>query len=336
MQTLADLADFLRAPRRVTLIGHRNPDGDAIGSTLGLSRALTPRGHEVSIVVPSELPAFLGFLDGVDDVLVFDVDADASTAAIRDAELIVLMDFNALDRIDKTGEVVAQQTGTPRVLIDHHLDPEPIADVMFSDVDASSTCELVYRALADMGHADWVTPPVAEALMTGILTDTGGFSYATTPTLFRVVAELFEVGVDNERLQDAVFNSMSEKQLRILGYCLHERLEVFPELGAALITLTKQDYEYYDIRRGDTEGIVNYMLRIGGIELAGFITEQPKITKVSLRSKGDVDVRAIARDNFKGGGHLNAAGGYSHAGLRHAVATFKRAIAARVGAAVPQ
>lgn len=331
MTTVPQLAEFLTAaPRRILLVGHRNPDGDAIGSTLAMRRFLEPLGHACAVAVPSPYPRFLEFLAGVEDVIVADASPEEAGRAVREAELIVLQDFNGLDRVDKLGEwIEARGDAVPRVLIDHHLDPQPIADVTVSDVTASSTCELVYRTIVDLGMRERVTPEIAEALMTGILTDTGGFSYATSARLFRVVGELFDVGVDNEHLQQALFNSMSEKQLRLLGHCLANRLEVLPAYRAALITLSKRDYEHFDIQRGDTEGIVNYMLRMGDVDLAAFITEQPKITKLSLRSKAEVDVRAIARDHFKGGGHRNAAGGASYQGLRATVAKFKRALAER-------
>ena len=329
MTSPTQLAEYLATPRRVVLVSHRNPDGDAIGSTLGLRRLLEPLGHRVTIAVPSEYPRFLRFLAGVEEVLVYDNEAERVAAVLAEAELIGLLDFNSVDRIDKLGEAVMKHPDTPRILVDHHLEPEALASLIYSDTGASSTCELVYRLAVDMGWRERVTPAVAEALMTGILTDTGGFSYATNPTLFRVVAELFEVGVDNERLQDAVFNAMSEKQLRLLGHCLANRLEVFPEWGAALITLSKRDYEQFDIQRGDTEGIVNFMLRMDGIALAAFITEQPTITKLSLRSKGDISVQEIAREHFRGGGHKNASGGMSHAGLRATVGKFKRVLRER-------
>jgi phosphoesterase RecJ-like protein len=331
MQSLSDLRSFLDTPRKIVLFGHRNPDGDAIGSTLGLKRYLTPLGHEVKIIVPSELPSFLNFLEGVEDVMVFDTHAEECKTSMTAADLFILMDFNSLERIDKAGEFVATLPDTPRVLIDHHLEPEEnIAQVIVSEPSASSTCELVYTTIKAMGDADKVTPYIAEPLMVGILTDTGGFSYATNAQLFRVVGELFEVGVDNEKLQTAIFNSMTEKQLRILGHCLANRMEIIPEHNAGLITLTKRDYEQFDIRRGDTEGIVNYLLRVQGVDLAAFITEQPNITKLSLRSRGDISVQKMAAEYFKGGGHKNASGGYSHSGLRSTVSRFREALEAGI------
>ncbi len=329
MQTLSDLRTFLESPHRIVLISHRNPDGDAIGSTTGMRRFLEEMGHTCSIIVPSDYPGFLSFLEGISDVLVYDNDAEAADAVLDKAELIMLLDFNSLERVDKLGEYIATLETTPRVLIDHHLFPENIADVIVSDSTASSTCELVYRTIVDMGWKARVTPHIVEPLMTGILTDTGGFKYAINPTLFEVVSELYDIGVDNEKLQDAIFNSYTEKQLRLLGHCLANRMELLPEYRAGLITLSKRDYENFDIQRGDTEGIVNYLLKLEGVELAAFITEQPTITKLSLRSKGDVNVQELARDNFKGGGHKNASGGYSHSGLRSTVQKFKSALAAR-------
>ena len=331
MNTLLELRSFLNSPRSIVLFGHRNPDGDAIGSTLGLKRYLEPLGHNVDIVVPSDYPEFLSFLEGVEDVKVFDTHAEDCKTVMKAADLFVLMDFNSLERIDKAGEFVASLPEIPRVLIDHHLDPvEDIAQLMVSEPSTSSTCEMVYTLIKEMGDADKVTSHIAEPLMVGILTDTGGFTYATNAQLFRVVGDLFEIGVDNEKLQTAIFNSMTEKQMRLLGHCLANRMEIIPEHNAGLITLTKRDYEQFDIRRGDTEGIVNYLLRIQGIDLAAFITEQPNITKLSLRSRGDISVQKMAAEYFKGGGHKNASGGYSHAGLRNTVSRFKEALEAGV------
>ena len=327
MTTLQDLRSFLATPHDIALLSHRNPDGDAIGSTLGMRRYLEPLGHRVTVLVPSDYPEFLSFLDGVTDVLVYDKAPEECEAVLAQADLVGLLDFNAIDRIDKLGEALQKVApDTPRFLIDHHLEPEDMAAVTVSDTSAASTCELVYRTIKDMGDRARVTPHIAEALMTGILTDTGGFSYATNAALFRDVAELFDVGVEYERLQTAIFSGFTEKQLRILGHCLANRMEIIPERRAGIITLTKRDYEQFEIQRGDTEGIVNQMLRIRGIDVAAFITEQPNIVKLSLRSKGDISVQALAAKHFKGGGHKNASGGYSHAGLRSTVQKFKAAL----------
>ncbi|MEK7253211.1 MAG: DHHA1 domain-containing protein, partial [Bacteroidota bacterium] len=185
------------------------------------------------------------------------------------------------------------------------------------------TSELVYDFIHLLGDASMIDLKVAECLFTGILTDTGSFKYSTSPKVFRIVGDLLELGVDDIRIQSLVFNSLEEKHLRLLGHVLNNRMEVLDEFRTAIITLSKQDYERYEIVRGDTEGLVNYLLQMKKVKLAVFIHEQPTITKISLRSKGDFSVQEIAKNHFKGGGHKNAAGGYSYIGLRPTVSKFK-------------
>jgi phosphoesterase RecJ-like protein len=209
------------------------------------------------------------------------------------------------------------------VLIDHHLFPEPFADFVLSDTTASSTCELVFDFIQLMEARKDLDQVIGDCLFTGILTDTGSFKYSTSPKLFRIVAELLELGVDDVRLQDLIFNSMQEKQLRILGHCLYNRMEILPEFQTGIITLTKEDYATFDIKRGDTEGVVNFLLKLRNVKMAAFIHEQPTIVKLSLRSKGDIDVQDIAKKHFRGGGHKNAAGGASFHGLSVTVRRFK-------------
>ncbi|NBC24976.1 MAG: hypothetical protein GVX78_05105 [Bacteroidetes bacterium] len=211
-------------------------------------------------------------------------------------------------------------------LIDHHIDPEPFADEMLSDSNASSTCELVVEFLEMLGETGLLDRGVAEACYTGIVTDTGRFRHAVTSRVFRVAARLIDSGVRDEMITDRIFNSSTEKQLRLLGYSLYERLEVLEDYDTAIISLSKQDYKRFKISRGDTEGIVNYMLSMPGVMIAAFITEQPTITKYSFRSKGDISVQQLARDHFNGGGHKNAAGGALKISLKEAIDKFKNVL----------
>ncbi|MEO0731451.1 MAG: bifunctional oligoribonuclease/PAP phosphatase NrnA [Bacteroidota bacterium] len=314
---------LLAQPRDVVIFSHRNPDGDAVGSSLGLSHYLKSQGHQVKIILPSDYPDFLSFLPEVNDIIIFDDETETARKAIKEAGLFFILDFNSLDRIDKVAEGL-EKDKRPRIMIDHHLYPEPVADHMFSDPSASSTCEMVYKFIDDLGHAGWVTQDLAECLYTGIITDTGGFKYATSPALFRTVAKLLEAGADDYKVQDNIWNSMSEKQLRILGHCLANQMEILPELRTGIIWLTKADYEHFNIQRGDTEGIVNYVLRMPGMMIAAFIHEQPTIVKISLRSKGEMDVQQICKAHFRGGGHRNAAGGASFAPLGTTINKFKK------------
>ena len=322
MENLQELKRILSIPQDVVILTHRNPDGDAVGSSLGLSLFLQKGGHSVKVIAPSEYPDFLAWMPQANDILIYDLEPEEGEQAIKRSTLIFCLDFNSLDRIDKAGEVAAAHQ-VPKVVIDHHLYPEPFADYLLSDTTASSTCELVYDFIGMLDGFSQMDPVIGDCLFTGILTDTGSFKYSTSAKLFRIVARLLETGVDDIRLQDLIFNSLQEKQLRILGHCLYNRMEILPEFQTGIITLTKEDYAKFDIQRGDTEGVVNFLLKLKNVKLAAFIHEQPTIVKLSLRSKGDIDVQEMAKKNFRGGGHKNAAGGASFHNLTVTVRRFK-------------
>ncbi len=322
MEELKTIKELLSIPKDVVIVSHRSPAGHAVASSLGLRHYLEKIGHVVKIILPSDYPDFLGWMPGVNDILIFDEFPDESREIVAKAGLIFCLDFNSLDRIDKLGEAV-KENKSPVIMIDHHLFPEPFADHIISDTSASSTSEMVFEFIRDLGDREYLDAQIGDCLFTGILTDTGSFKYSTSPKLFRIVADLIEVGVNDYRLQDLIFNSFTEKQLRLLGHCLYNRMEILPEFQTGIITLTKDDYADFDIQRGDTEGVVNYLLKMRNIQMAAFIHEQPTIVKISLRSKGDVDVQSIAKKHFRGGGHKNAAGGASFQTLRGTVKKFK-------------
>ena len=322
MQEYLELKAALQIPKDISIVMHRNPDGDAIGSTLALYHFLQTFGHTVFLISPSEYPDTFCWMSGVDQIIIYDIDPERTQEVLQRSDMVFCLDFNSLDRIDKVGELIAPLE-CEKVMIDHHLYPDPFADIMFSDTTASSTCEMVYRIIMEMNYSSRLDPLIGECLFTGILTDTGSFKYSTSARLFRIVADLLERGVDDYRLQDLIFNSLSEKHLRLLGHCLHNRLEILDEYKTGIITLTKEDYATFDIKRGDTEGIVNYVLKLKNIKMAAFIMEQPTIVKISLRSKGDFSVQEIAKRHFKGGGHKNASGGSSYQTLASTVRRFK-------------
>ena len=322
MENIQDLKTLLSLPRDVVITSHRNPDGDAIGSSLAMYHYLKRKGHVVQVMFPSEYPANFAWMSEADRILIHDIDTETCDMMLKKADVIFSLDYNALDRIDKMGEVIAK-LDCPKVLVDHHLYPENFADFVLSDTTASSTCELVYDLLEMLEETKMIDPIIGECMFTGILTDTGSFKYSTSPKLFRIVAELLERGVDDYTLQDLIFNNATEKQLKLLGHCLHNRMEILDEYKTGIITLTKKDYENFNIQRGDTEGVVNFLLTMKNVKIAAFITEQPTIVKISLRSKGDFSVQEIARKHFKGGGHKNASGGASYSGLNSTVNKFK-------------
>lgn len=322
MDSIDTLQAKLKTPQDIVILTHRNPDGDALGSSLALSLFLQKQMHSVKVILPSEYPKSFSFLPQVDKCLVYDLDRDRAIDEINQASIICCLDFNGLDRIDKMGQAVDESTAY-KVLIDHHLDPEPFADYALSDTSASSTCELIYTFIESLDMLQKMDVDIATCMFTGLITDTGSFKYATNTRTYHVASELKKLGVDDYALQDMIFNRYSPRQMRLLGHCLYNRLEILPEYGTGIITLTKQDYVDYDIGRGDTEGIVNYILMLDGFSIAAFITEQPTIVKISLRSKGDFSVQEIARNHFKGGGHKNASGGSAYASLEDVVKRFK-------------
>jgi len=320
---LVAVKELLSTPKKIVITSHRNPDGDAMGSSLGLQLYLNQLGHTTQVAFPSEYPEFVGWMRGSEQILIHDLEAPLANEAIERADIVFILDYNGLDRVDKMGEVIAQQENATVIMIDHHLHPADCADYTFSNPSASSTCEMVYDFIVELGDQALITIDIGECLYSGILTDTGSFKYSTSSKLFKVVAGLKDLGVDDIKLQNLLFNSLPEKNLRLLGHCLHNRMEILEEYNTGIITLTKKDYEVFDIQRGDTEGIVNYLLMMKKVKLAAFITEQPTIVKISLRSKGDFSVQKIAQQHFRGGGHKNAAGGASFKNLRTTVRKFK-------------
>lgn len=325
MENIESLKLALSAPQNVTIIAHRNPDGDALGSSLALASFLENKGHLVKVVMPSEHPYTFNYLKGIDNIIVFDLKHDQAREALRSASMIFCLDFNGLDRVDKLGTVIAE-SDAKKVLIDHHLDPEPFADYVLSDTGASSTAELVFQFIEMVGSVTDINIPIGEALFTGLITDTGSFKYNTRSNTYRVAAALKDRGVDDYYLNDKIFNSMKEKHLRLLGHCLANRMTINHEYGAAYIYLNRKDFQKYEIQRGDTEGIVNYMLKMYDIDMAAFITEQPTIVKISLRSKGDISVQEIARQHFNGGGHKNASGGGIYKPLSYVIKKLEEVI----------
>ncbi|MBT8232230.1 MAG: bifunctional oligoribonuclease/PAP phosphatase NrnA [Saprospiraceae bacterium] len=320
---IAEIKDILASPKSITILTHRNPDGDALGSSLALKFFLEKFNHVAKVILPSEYPVNFGYLNGIEDCIVHDLNRERAMDAIKSAEVIFCLDFNSLDRIDRMGLVV-EESNAKKILIDHHLDPEPFADYIFSDTSASSTCELIHRFIYDLGESDKIDIGIGEALFTGLITDTGSFKYSTNAHTYQVASDLKNRGIDDYTLQDNIFNTFTEKQLRLLGHALANRMEVIPEYSAGIIALTKKDYLDFEIQRGDTEGIVNYILMLKGIKIAAFIREQPTIVKLSLRSKGDISVQEMARKHFNGGGHKNASGGAAYAKLEDIVYRFKK------------
>lgn len=312
----------LRAPRRVVITTHHNPDGDALGSSLALAAVLEKLGHRPQVVLPNTPPAFLRWMPGYDRVLTHDREAQASTEAFAQADLVFALDFNRTDRVkDLEGPLTSARDV---VLIDHHLDPQAFAHLAFSDPRACSTSRMVFDLLAQLGHEDLIDRDAATCLYAGIMTDTGSFRFSsTTPHTFRVAARLLDRGVRPDDVYIRINDDYSEQRMRLMGFALSERMVVWMPPGVALIPLGRRDLDRFQYRAGDTEGLVNHGLSIRGVRLSVLLLERGDEVKLSFRSVGALPVDRLARMHFDGGGHANAAGGRSKEPLDRVVARLK-------------
>jgi phosphoesterase RecJ-like protein len=318
-----ELVNNLVSANSCVIISHRNPDGDAIGSSMGLKYLLQNVGlNSVQIIFPSDFPANMNWIEGISESLIFDNDPEICCEKVEKADFIFCLDFNDLSRIDKLGEVV-EKADAFKIIIDHHPNPVAFADISLSRTSASSTCELIYEFAEQLGWLNYIDRKVAQNLYVGMLTDTGSFSYAVSPYTFKVASELLSTGIIASDIQNCLFNCLEEKNLRLLGFCLYESMEILEGFNTAIITLSKEDYKRFNIQRGDTEGIVNYALKLHKIKMAIMVMEQPNIVKISFRSKGNHSVELLAREHFKGGGHPNASGGQSFLPLKTTIKKIK-------------
>ncbi len=319
---IAQLGDLLAGKKKIFIVTHKNPDGDAIGSEVGWGRFLMKMGHEVTMTVPNEFPDFLNWIEGSNAILLWTTAAEKIKTAVAEADIICCLDFNALHRIDEIGELIAVAKGK-KILIDHHQQPDTFPDITFSDVSACSTSQMVFEIIEALDKKELMDAGAAGALYCGIMTDTGSFKFpSTTATTHRVVGELIAAGADNAAIHQLVYDTQSLDRLYLIGHCLNT-MEVLPKYKTAIIKVAKKDHYTFNIQRGDSEGIVNYPLSVKNIHLSVFMREDKDMVKISFRSKGNFDVNAIARKHFGGGGHINAAGGMFTEGLEKAVQKLK-------------
>lgn len=318
------LKEILADPRHIVITTHHKPDGDAMGSSLGLYNYLVQKGHHVRVITPSDYPVFLHWLPNNPEVIVFTEKKDESEGLIKNADLIFCLDFNSLSRINDLGGVVRSSTAK-KVMIDHHLEPEGFDDYRHWTINACATAQLVYDFIVNvMAEPEFINKDVATCLYTGIMTDSGSFRFPnTTPEVHHIVADLIKKGAENAKIHQLVYDNFSENRLRFLGHCLLNNLEVFTEYNTALISVSQEELKTYGITTGDTEGLVNYALTINGIKLAALIIERTDRVKLSLRSTGDFPANEICKKYFDGGGHRNAAGGHAEDSLEQVIKKFK-------------
>ena len=318
---------LLSKPKRIVIVPHRNPDGDAMGSTLGLYHFLLKLNHQVVVISPNEFPEFLDWLPAADKVLIYEKQKVETTKIISEAELIFTLDFNALYRVGEM-EITLKSSNCPFVMIDHHQKPDDYAEFTYSDTSFGSTCEMVYNFISYLDQTSLIDKTIGNCLYTGILTDSGSFRYPkTTGKTHRIVAELIDLGAENTNIPNLLFDNNSYNRLQLLGRAL-QNMKVLEKYHTSYISLTQSELDEFHHSKGDTEGIVNYGLSIKGIVFAAIFIEnkEENIIKISFRSQGDFDVNQFARDHFSGGGHINAAGGKSELSLKETINKFEKLI----------
>ena len=322
---LNQIKTLLTIPRRIVITTHKSPDGDAMGSSLGLHNYLIKDGHIVNVITPNAPPYFLNWLPGNEKVLVFEKYAHLATKHILDAEVIFCLDFNNLSRIEEVGKHVAESKAI-KILIDHHQQPDNFAHFDFHTVETSSTCELIYDFISIL-NVNAIDATIGECLYTGIMTDTASFRFSSsTADTHRKAADMISKGVNHVKIHEAVYDCNTYNRLQLMGFTLCNRFEIIRDLNTAVIWLSIEELEKYQYQPGDTEGFVNYGLSIEGVKLSAFFVERDGKVKVSFRSKSPFDVNQFSRNHFAGGGHKNAAGGESQESLLDTVTRFKKTI----------
>lgn len=326
---IESLKEMLAQPRlRIVILSHTNPDGDAVGSSLAWAEVLQARGHEVTCVVPNKYPYFLDWMPGIEEVVVFKTDTEGrAVKAIAEADVLFCLDFNAVSRLEILSETIQGNTTARRVLIDHHLQPDEGFDIVFSHPESSSTCFLVYCLVEAMYGTGAITRRMGELLYVGMMTDTGNFAFShLTPELFRAVAVLLEKGISIPEIHNSVYNAYTEGRARLFGYAINRKMALIEDGTVAYMSLLESEMRRFQFQQGDSEGFVNYALTIKKVKMSAMFLAHRKFIRISLRSRGDVDVNLFARKYFNGGGHKNAAGGKSFLSMEETIDHYIRSV----------
>lgn len=321
-------AKWFDRAEKVVIVTHVSPDGDAIGSSLGLWHFWESQGKEAYVIVPNQFPDFLKWMPGAKDILIYQRYKDFADKLIREADVICCLDFNQLSRIDDMATSV-ETSQARKVLIDHHLHPDDFCKIIISHPEISSTSELVFRLICRMGYFEEVTKELAECIYTGMMTDTGGFTYnSNSKEIYFIISELLSKGIDKDEIYRKVFNTYSKDRLRLMGYVLYDKMKVYTTYNAALIDLSQEEQDRFSCKKGDTEGFVNMPLSIKNVVFSCFLREdiEKNMIKVSLRSVGDFPCNKVASEYFGGGGHLNASGGEFYGTMDEAKVVFEEAL----------
>lgn len=323
-----ELRLMLEHSHKVVILSHTNPDGDAIGSSLAWAEILKRHGHEVICIIPNKYAYYLEFMPGIEEMVIFKNDVDGrAMKAIKEADIIFCLDFHTMTRLDGLGDIIDNNQSAKRVLIDHHLDPSEDFDLMLSYPQASSTCYLVAILIENLFDSESITATMAENLFVGMMTDTGNFAFSSvTPDLFRMVSILAATGISIPTIHNNVYNSFSEGRARLFGYVINRKMRIFHNGTVAHMSLTEDEMRRFWFQQGDSEGFVNYPLTIKKMKMSAMFTEHTDFIRVSLRSRGNIDVNIFAQRYFNGGGHKNAAGGKSFMTMEETIKHYEKCV----------
>lgn len=327
MQAIEQFYPILNQPFKAVITAHQKPDGDAMGSTLGLYHFFKQLGHEVTVISPTNWAQFLDWMPGVEQVIDFEANKNEASEIVAAADYVFCLDFNILHRT-KHLEPIIRDSKALKILIDHHQQPDtPSFAYGISDVKMSSTCEMIYDFIVQSGHSNLINIDIATCLYTGLMTDTGSFRFpSTTASVHKIVAHLKELGLQHAKIHENIYDNSTEGRLKFMGNAFLNRMTVLPEFKTAVMAIPKSDIYKFELKTGDTEGLVNYLLSIEGIKFAAILIDREEERKWSFRSKGNFDVNIFARTHFEGGGHANAAGGRSSKSLDETFNDFKNII----------
>ncbi len=316
------------AAQNIVIVAHTNPDGDALGSSLAWSQILQRLGHKVTCIAPNNYPYFMGWMTGIKELKNFKHHPEEVSAAVAESDIIFCLDFNTTTRLEALGETLSSNTTAKKVLIDHHLSPNVEEfDIVFSFPEESSTCFVLYSVIEQLFGVEVIDSVVAELIYVGMMTDTGNFSFAKLSSeLYRALAVLVEAKIDIPKINNYVYNSFSEGRARLFGYVLNRKMKFIEEGTVSYMSLTEREMREHGFQQGDSEGFVNYPLTVAKMKISALFMAQRKFIRVSLRSRGNIDVNLFSRKYFGGGGHKNAAGGKSFATMAETIAHFTKSI----------
>jgi bifunctional oligoribonuclease and PAP phosphatase NrnA len=328
MQIYKDIHESVLKSEKIVIVSHKSPDGDSIGSSMGLFHFLQKMGKDVVVCHPDPAPDFLKWVEGTEGILVHETNREQVENAVLEADLLICLDLNSPGRVGKEMEPLLRSFQGLKVVIDHHIDPDlGYFDLVLSNTSVASTSELVYEYIVGSGNEEMLDTRIGTPIYLGIMTDTGSFRYPSVrPETHEILANLLRIGVVHYSVHERVFDTNTIDRLKLRGYALSEKLDLIPARPIAYIAMTASELERFNYRKGDTEGLVNQALSVEGIMVAAFFSEKDGVVKISFRSKGEYFVNQLASDHFEGGGHKYAAGGISYEGITSAVDKFRSVI----------